>query len=374
MKLNEWVKNISRLRINRPTVKEYKRLDFAERTLNFDKQFFKNFINSIKQEDLITYPSYKDYLDIRKLIAKNNKSKLENVYFDSGSDACIKNFIHLFCKKNSNIISSTPSFPMYKIYSQFYQTKFIGIKYDNDLKFDLKKIIKKINKKTSFIILANPNSPFGDYKKISEIEAFCKILKKRKIPLLLDEAYVDFAPSSLVKLTKKYKNLFVLKTLSKSWGAAGIRFGYIIGDKSVVNLLNNLQLTYPVSNISLKFAKYLLNNQKINKKYSDQTKKNRDYMCKILKKNNYDVVNSQTNSIHLHEKNGDNLKTINSLKKSGFSFKYGSSLTGTKVEIPGDRRTNWIRISIGSKKDIKLVKIFESNIKRISNFYVSQER
>ena len=97
-------------------------------------------------------------------------------------------------------------------------------------------------------------------------------------------------------------------------------------------------------------------------------------MCKILKKNNYDVVNSQTNSIHLHEKNGDNLKTINSLKKSGFSFKYGSSLTGTKVEIPGDRRTNWIRISIGSKKDIKLVKIFESNIKRISNFYVSQER
>lgn len=362
MKLNEWVKNIKRLRIDRPTVKEFKRLDFAERTINFNNIFFKNFINSIKQEDLITYPSYKDYLDIRKLIAKINKSKFENVYFDSGSDACIKNFIHLFCKKNSNIISSIPSFPMYKIYSDFFQTKFIGVKYDDDIKFNLNKLIKKINKKTSFIVLANPNSPYGDYKTKTEIDQLCKKLKKKKIPLLLDEAYVDFAPASSVNLIKKHKNLFVLRTLSKSWGAAGIRFGYIIGDKTVINLLNNLQLTYPISNISLKFAKYLLNNENINKRYSDKTKKNRDYICKILVKNNYDVICSQTNSIHLHEKNGDNLKTINTLKKNGFSFKYGSSLTGTKVEIPGDRRTNWIRISIGSKKDEKLIKVFRSNV------------
>ena len=159
----------------------------------------------------------------------------------------------------------------------------MSINYDRDLKFDLKKIIKKVNNKTSFVILGGAVA-FGDYKKIDEIEIFCKILKKKKIPFLLDEAYVDFAPSSLVKLTKKYKNLFVLKTLSKSWGAAGIRFGYIIGDKSVVNLLNNLQLTYPISNISLKFASYLLNNKKINKKYSDQTKKIRIYRNKNIKK------------------------------------------------------------------------------------------
>ena len=175
MKFNYWVKDIKRLRINRSTTREHKRLDFAERTINFDKQFFKKFISSIKQEDLITYPSYKDYLDIRKLIAKNNLCDLKNIYFDAGSDACIRNFIHLFCKKNSNIISSTPSFPMYRIYSQFYQTRFVGIKHDKDLYLDLKKIIKKINKKTSFVLLANPNSPFGEYKKVEEIEVFAKL-------------------------------------------------------------------------------------------------------------------------------------------------------------------------------------------------------
>jgi len=371
MKLNNWVKDIKRLRINRPTTDEFKRLDFAERTINFDKIFFKKFISSITQEDLITYPSYKDYLEIRKLIAKNNQCNLKNVYFDAGSDACIKNFIHLFCKKNSNIISSTPSFPMYKIYSQFYQTRFIGVKYDKNLNLDLKKIIKKINKKTSFVLLTNPNSPFGDYKKTKEIEAFCKTLKKKNIPLLLDEAYVDFAPSSSIKLIKKYNNLFILRTLSKSWGGAGIRFGYIIGNKTIVNLLNNLQLTYPISNISLKFAKYLFENKKINKKYSDQTKKNREFICKILKKYNYDVVNSHTNSIHLHEKEGDNSKTINRLKKNGFAFKFGSKKTGTKVEIPGDNRRNWIRLSIGSSKDKNLIKIFKLNTKKKNKSYFS---
>ena len=59
----------------------------------------------------------------------------------------------------------------------------------------------------------------------------------------------------MVKLTKKFKNLFILKTLSKSWGAAGIRFGYIIGNRKIINLLNNLQLTYPISNVSLNFTK-----------------------------------------------------------------------------------------------------------------------
>ena len=364
MKFNNWVKDIERLRVNRPTTSEFKRLDFAERTINFDKQFFKKFIKSINQEDLITYPSYKDYLEIKKLIAQTNTCNLENIYFDAGSDACIKNFIHLFCKKNSNIISSAPSFPMYKIYSQFYQTNFVGVEHNEDLSLDLKKIIKKINKKTSFIIIANPNSPLGEYKNVEEIEVFCKILKKKNIPLLLDEAYVDFAPASSIKLIKKYKNLFILRTLSKSWGGAGIRFGYIIGEKTTIGLLNNLQLTYPISNISLKFAKHLIKNKKINQRYSHQTKKNRNFICEILKKYNYDVLNSHTNTIHLHEKEGNNTKTIYRLKKNGFAFKAGSKKTGTKVKIPGDTRNNWIRLSLGSNKDNNLIKVFRQNIKK----------
>ena len=82
-----------------------------------------------------------------------------------------------------------------------------------------------------------------------------------------------------------------------------------------------------------------------------------------LIKSNYDVINSHTNSIHFHEKNGSNRPTINKLLKAGYAFKYGSKLTGTKVKVPNDNRENWIRLSVGPdiEKDQNLIKILSKN-------------
>ena len=63
---------------------------------------------------------------------------------------------------------------MYKIYSDFYQSKFIGVKYDKNFNFDLKKIIKKINKKTSFIVLANQIVLTVILKKLVKLTIFVK--------------------------------------------------------------------------------------------------------------------------------------------------------------------------------------------------------
>ena len=69
-------------------------------------------------------------------------------------------------------------------------------------------------------------------------------------------------------------------------------------------------------------------------------------MCDLLE-NNYDVIKSHTNSIHLHEKNGDNSKTVEILNKYNLAFKSGNVETGTPVTIPGDDRKTWIRLSVG---------------------------
>ena len=365
MKINNWISKINRIRIPRSTYKEFKRLDFAERIFNFSDKFFSSFLKSLKQEDFITYPSYKEYLLLVNMIGKYLKVNPKKIYFDSGSDCCIKNFIHLFNKDKHNIISTKPSFPMYKVYSEFYNMNIQYIRYGKNLNIDLNKLVKKINKKTTLVILANPNSPIGDFKDKKEINNFCKILNKKKIPLLLDEAYVDFAPHTCLSLIEDNPNLFILRTFSKSWGAAGIRLGFIIGNQEIIKKLYNIQLTYPISNITLKFGKYLLKNSHINKKYSSNTILTRNNLCKILKKNDYDVLNSHTNTIHIHEKNSNNLRTTKLLLASKFAFKYGSKLTGTTVKIPGDNRTNWIRISVGPNldKNRSLLKIFKENNK-----------
>ena len=77
----------------------------------------------------------------------------------------------------------------------------------------------------------------------------------------------------------------------------------------------------------------------------------RDNLCKVLSGGGYDVINSHTNSIHFHEKEGDNSETVSIMSNYGLAFKSGDTKTGTPVTIPGDDRKTWIRLSVGPNID-----------------------
>ena len=177
---NYWIKSIKRIRNPRITKKENLRLDMAEKLDNFPNIFFKNFLKNINQEDFITYPSYKEYIELVNTLAKYNQCKPSNIYLDTGSDACIRTLFHLACSKGSNIVASTPSFPMYSVYAQGFGVSCIKVKYNLDRSLPISKILKRTNKKTRLVVLANPNSPYGDYKSKNEINELALGLKKKK--------------------------------------------------------------------------------------------------------------------------------------------------------------------------------------------------
>jgi len=343
---NYWIKNIKRIRNARITKKENLRLDMAEKLDNFPNFFFKNFLKKINQEDFITYPSYSEYEGLIKALAKYNRCKSTNIYLDTGSDACIRTLLQLACKRGTNIVGSSPSFPMYSVYAQGFGASSIKVKYNLDRSLPVSKILKNINRKTRLVILANPNSPYGDYKKKNEISKLASALRKKNILLLIDEAYVEFSPGSIQKLIKTYKNLLVSRTFSKAWGAAGCRIGYIIGNKEIIHSLQNIQLTFPLTCVSVKFVMYLLNNKNFVKSHIEKVKKDRNKLCDLLQKNGFDVLRSHTNSIHFHEKKGNNSKVFKILSKYGVAFKKGTNI-GTPIKVVGDNRNTWIRISVG---------------------------
>jgi len=102
--------------------------------------------------------------------------------------------------------------------------------------------------------------------------------------------------------------------------------------------------------MSVKFASYLLNNSNEVIKYANETVKSRNKLCNLLS-NKHNVINSHTNSIHFHEINGDNNKTVDIMNSYGLAFKSGNIKTGTPVMIPGDDRKTWIRLSVGPDID-----------------------
>ncbi|WP_042337021.1 pyridoxal phosphate-dependent aminotransferase [Bradyrhizobium sp. DOA9] len=89
-----------------------------------------------------------------------------------------------------------------------------------------------------FIVLANPNNPTGTFVPIVEIE---RLVAETDQLVVLDEAYVDFAPDSGLRLVDRYQNLLLLRTFSKSYAAAGLRIGFGVGDPQVISRLRSIQ-------------------------------------------------------------------------------------------------------------------------------------
>jgi histidinol-phosphate aminotransferase len=351
MKHNKWIDNIHRMFIPRATKQVNKRFDMAERTINFPNYYFNRFKDTINQEDFITYPSYADYNNLKDDIGKYNDLTADNVYLSTGSGACLKSLCEVTISQGYNVVSNVPCYPMYGIYAKIYGGEHIGVDYPDEPIFSLDNLISKVNDKTRLVIVANPNSPIGDYKTIEELKMVCEYLKKKDIIFMIDEAYVDFGPSSVLPLINEYDNVVISRTFSKAFGAAGIRVGYLLGNKNLIEIITKVQLTYPLTGVSVKFASFLLNNNDEVKQYAEHTKIDRDSLCDLLKLSGYDVVNSHTNSIHFHESNSDNKKTIDKLKKAGLAFKSGDVETGTPVRVPGDDRETWIRLSVGPNID-----------------------
>jgi len=347
MKINKWVNEITRIKIARNNKTENLRLDCAERMYNYEDKFFNEFLGTLTQEDFITYPSYQEYDDLRQKIADYVGVEIVNVSLGTGSDACIKDIIQVTCAEGSEIVAAAPCFPMYFVYGDTFGANFVKVPYNEEGTFELDSYRRAITDRTRLVILTNPNSPYGDYRPAEEIDSLCQYLEERKIIFLIDEAYVDFAPGSCIELIQKYKNVVISRTFSKAWGAAGIRTGYLLANENLIESISKVQLTYPVTGVSVKFASFLLDNHEKIEEYAAATARDRDLLCALLEESGYDVLRAQTNTIHFHEKDGDNQKTISILEEYGVAFKSGGKLTGTMVRVPTDNRDTWIRLSLG---------------------------
>ena len=360
LKINKWINSIHRIFNPRLTKSQQRRFDMAERTINYPLPLYSSFLrDELKQEDFITYPSYAEYDNLKDKIARYNGVNRDNVFLSTGSGACIKAVLEVTMNPGYNVVSPSPSYPMYGIYGKIFGGDHIEVPYpefDEDCGcsdqidpqiYCLKNLLKAVNNKTRLVIISNPFSPIGDYKTIDELRKVCKVLKKKNIIFLIDEAYVDFCPETVLPLIHEYDNVIISRTFSKAFGAAGIRVGYLLGNNKLIKTITKVQLTYPLSSVSVKFASFLLDNKDVVKHYVEDTIKDRDLLCDYLESKNYDVIRSHTNSIHFHEKEGDNSQTIKKLTEVGLAFKSGNMKTGTPVKIPGDVRGTWIRLSVG---------------------------
>ncbi len=346
MKRTERIQSLIRRRASRINTTSGYRLDMAERLCDFPEMFLKQFLTSLEPEDISVYPKTSLESELKVKLSKINSVNEDNIFLENGSDTVIKNIIHALTNPGDQILVSQSAFPMYRIYAEMFEVDTVEVLFKQSKTFDIDDIFNRISDKTKLIFLANPNSPYGDSKSKENIIELLELLKNKDIYLIIDEAYIDFLGKSMCELVNLHDRIIFTRTFSKAWGAAGMRLGYGIASTGLVSNISKVSVTYPVSNITLKFGIYICENIDVIEAYSKNTRAERDQLIKALRLKGYDVLESDNNSLHIHSKSGDNEFIPSVLNKHKVSFKTGSTAS-TPLEVPGDKRNNWVRISVG---------------------------
>ena len=308
-------------------------LNQSERTQPIPHSYYTEFVKSLKQEDFAYYPNTKNF---KEKICEFYNVNTENLFLSDGSDIGIKSIFETFTTCG-NIVTSEPSFPMYQVYASLYNCQYKGIHYDVDLlELSIDRILEFVDDDTDLIILANPNSPIGDYKTFKEIKP---LLDTGKM-VLIDEAYVEFSKNeSYIKYIDDYPNLIVTRTFSKGFGAAGCRVGMTFAHKDTIEPISKFRQMYEITGVSLKYCEFLLNNHHLVDTYIKEVVEEKKKVVSMLK--NYEVIDSQCNWIHFNNQD-DNKKTKEIFEKHKVLVKY------CKVHPYGFRK-NWCRMTIQPK-------------------------
>jgi len=192
-------------------------------------------------------------LVVRSKIAEiNGLDGPENVLLGNGTSEVYDMIWRSLIQPGEEVIQHTPCFGIYKLRCAVVGGKLVSVpmRYEDDqLLFDPDAIIQAITPKTKVIVIANPNNPTGNFM---PPEAFVRIAETG-VPFVIDEAYIEYAGQEMsqVGLIKRYKNVMVTMTLSKAYGLAGLRFGYLLAAKDVIDLIAPTLIPWNVGTIPM---------------------------------------------------------------------------------------------------------------------------
>lgn len=263
----------------------------------------------------------------------------ENVFLSNGSDEILNFAFMAFCDSEHGAIFPEISYGFYPVYADLYQIPSVQVPLKDDFSIDYKDYCGA----GKMVVIANPNAPTGLSIPVSEIEEILKSNPDQVV--LIDEAYVDFGGDSCVPLTKKYDNLLVSQTFSKSRSMAGARLGFAIGDAKLIEDLEKIKFStnpYNINRLTMAAGEAAVES---NDYYMENVKKimaTRDTASDKLRAIGFTVLPSKTNFIFAKSDVLSGETVYTELKKKGVLVRHFGK----------ERIKDYVRISIGTPEQM----------------------
>jgi histidinol-phosphate aminotransferase len=206
-------------------------------------------LDALRAEIGDTLRLYPDPLSdkLRAAIAKRHGLTPENVFVGNGSDEVLAHVFLALLKHDAPVLFPDITYSFYPVYCRLYGIRYEKVPLNPAFEID----VGDYARPNGGIIFPNPNAPTGQLVPLAEIERLLKANPSSVV--VIDEAYVDFGGVSCVPLVKRYPNLLVTHTLSKSHALAGLRVGYATGHPLLIEALNRVKdsfNSYPLDRLA----------------------------------------------------------------------------------------------------------------------------
>lgn len=277
--------------------------------------------------------------EVRARIAAIHGCEVENIFVGNGSDEILALCTRAFVENDGSIGYLDPSYSLYPVLADIRDVEKRPVALDVDFEWSIPK-----DYQCNLFFLTNPNAPTGVQAPMDLVRTFCKCIDA---VVVVDEAYVDFARDNCISLALEMSNVLVMRTLSKSFSLAGIRVGYVVGSKTLIEALFKIKDSYNLDRLSQVVALAALSDMDYMRSNASRIIATRERLSDALRKIGYEVFLSDSNFVWTKPAriSADELFAI--LKKKGILVRH----------FPGERTGAYLRISVGT--DIEIDRLLE---------------
>lgn len=285
------------------------------------------------------YPDPESGVLVKALAAYYRVSE-KQVFVGVGSDDVLAMAFLTFFNTGKPILFPDITYSFYDVWADLFRMPYEQIPLDEAFRIRTEDYI---GRECGGVVIANPNAPTGAFLPLTEIEKI--VAANRDVVVIVDEAYVDFGAESALPLLKKYDNLLVVQTFSKSRAMAGMRIGYAFGNEKLIGYLSDCRFSfnsYTMNRPALAAGAAALADEAYFKEICGRIIETRERIKKELRELGFSFMDSRTNFVFAAHEKVPAKEIFEMLKEKGVYVRYFAK----------PRIDNYLRITIGTDAEM----------------------
>ncbi len=278
--------------------------------------------------------------ELRRVAARRYSIEPSNVFAGNGSDEVLSFAFFAFFERA--MAHANPSYSFYPVYCNFYGIRNVAVPLDDELRISLRALSEAGS--VDGVVIANPNSPTGSYIERNDIVAFLSRYPDDRV-VILDEAYIGFGGESCVALIRRFPNLLVVQTFSKSSSLAGLRLGLAYGDSKLIGALFRTKdafNSYPVDDLAQRIGVAAMEDREYEQAICRRIVSTRERTARRLAGVGWTVVPSRANFLFARHPRVAGGEVYRILRERGILVRH----------FAGCRLSDYVRITIGTDEEM----------------------